>query len=280
MILGFPAPKHAWQTAQLWCAASGLRYRFAMTPPDLLTLHGRRALITGASKGIGRGLATMFAAHGADIVAVARDDTGLAEAAREVEAVGRACHTVRADLSDMDEVARVAAEAGEVHILVNNAGVSFPQSALETSLESWERTFAVNVRAAFFLAQAFGRPMLDRAWGRIINISSQSGLVALEDHAAYCASKGALEMMSKTMALEWAAGGVTVNCVAPTVIATPMAESAFPTPEAKAKMLRRIPVGRFGEVFEVAAAALFLASDAAAMITGETLKVDGGWTVQ
>lgn len=248
--------------------------------PDLLALHGKRALITGASKGIGRGLVSAFAAQGADIVAVARDEEGLAEAQREIEAVGQGCHTIRADLVDMTEIARVAAEAGEVHILVNNAGVSYPESALETSLEHWEKTFAVNVRAAFFLAQALGRPMLARGWGRVVNISSQSGLVALKHHAAYCASKGALEMMSKTLALEWAARGVTVNCVAPTVINTPMADMAFPTPEAKAGMLSRIPVGRFGEVHEVAAAVLFLASDAAAMITGETLKVDGGWTVQ
>ena len=253
-----------------------------MNTADLLDVSGKQVLITGASRGIGRGLVSAFAAHGADVVAVARDETELAEVKREVEGAGRTCHVIPADLSDIDEVQRVGAEADalEVHILINNAGVSFPESALETSLENWERTFAVNVRAAFFLAQAFGRPMLERGWGRVINISSQSGLVALEDHAAYCASKGALEMMSKTLALEWAARGVTVNCVAPTVISTPMAETAFPTPEAKAEMLRRIPVGRFGEVHEVAAAALFLASSAAAMITGETLKIDGGWTVQ
>lgn len=248
--------------------------------PNLLALHGKRALITGASKGIGRGIVTAFAAQGSDIIAVARDQPGLAEVKREVEAAGQSCQVIHADLADMAEVAQVATEAGEVHILVNNAGVSFPESALDTSLERWEKTFAVNVRAAFFLAQAFGEPMLARGWGRVINISSQAGLIALEDHAAYCASKGALEMMSKTLALEWAPRGVTVNCVAPTVINTPMAEMAFPTPEAKARMLNRIPVGRFGEVHEVAAAVLFLASDVAGMITGETLKVDGGWTVQ
>ena len=246
-----------------------------------MDLSGKRALITGSSKGIGRGLTAAFAKHGADIVAVARDEQELAEVKRDVEGVGRTCQVIRADLTVMDEVQRVAAEAeGEVHILVNNAGVSFPEPALKTGLENWDKTFAVNVRAAFFLAQAFGEAMLARGWGRIINISSQSGLVALENHVAYCASKGAMEMMGKTLALEWAARGVTVNCIAPTVINTPMAETAFPTPEAKAAMLRRIPVGRFGEVHEVAAAALFLASDAAGMITGDTLKLDGGWTAQ
>lgn len=251
-------------------------------PHNLLALHGKRALITGASKGIGRGLVTAFAAQGADIVAVARDEEGLGTVKREVEAMGRACEILRADLAEMPDVARLGkqADALEIHILVNNAGVSCPQTALETSLDAWEKTFAVNVRAAFFLAQAFGKPMLERGWGRIVNISSQAGLIALEDHAAYCASKGALEMMSKVLALEWATRGVTVNCVAPTVIATPMADMAFPTPEAKGKMLSRIPVGRFGEVHEVAAAALFLASESAAMITGDTIKIDGGWTAQ
>ncbi len=245
-------------------------------------LSGKRVMITGASKGIGRGLASAFAAQGTDIVAVARDETGLAEVVREVEEAGQSCQVIHADLSDMADVQRVAAEAETlaVHILVNNAGVSYPQSALEASLENWEKTFSVNVRAAFFLAQAFGKPMVERGWGRIVNMSSQAGLIALEDHVAYCASKGALEMMSKTLALEWAPAGVTVNCVAPTVISTPMAAMAFPTPEAQEKMLRRIPVGRFGEIEEVAAAVLFLASDAAGMITGDTLKVDGGWTVQ
>ena len=245
-------------------------------------LYGKRVLITGASKGIGRGLASAFAAQGAEIVAVARDETGLAAVEREVEEAGSSCRVIHADLSDMADVEQVAAEAEtlDVHILVNNAGVSYPQSVLEANLENWEKTFAVNVRAAFFLAQAFGKAMVERGWGRIINMSSQAGLIALEDHVAYCASKGALEMMSKTLALEWAPAGVTVNCVAPTVISTPMAAMAFPTEEARNNMLRRIPVGRFGEVEEVAAAVLFLASDAAGMITGDTLKIDGGWTVQ
>lgn len=249
---------------------------------NLLELNGKRALVTGASKGIGRGLVSAFAAQGADIVAVARDAAALSELEHEVSSLGRSCAVIEADLGTVTGVESLAARAADldIHILVNNAGVSFPERALETSLEHWERTFALNVRAAFFLAQAFGRPMLARGWGRIVNISSQAGLIALEDHAAYCASKGALEMMSKVLALEWAPQGVTVNCVAPTVIDTPMAKMAFPTPEARAKMLSRIPVGRFGNVEEVAAAALFLASEAAAMITGDTLKVDGGWTAQ
>jgi NAD(P)-dependent dehydrogenase (short-subunit alcohol dehydrogenase family) len=122
--------------------------------------------------------------------------------------------------------------------------------------------------------------MRERGWGRVINISSQAAHVALEDHVAYCASKGALEMASKVMAVEWASWGITVNCVAPTVISTPMADQVFSTPEARNRMLSRIPVGRFGSVEEVIAAVAYLASDAAAMVTGSSLRIDGGWTAQ
>ena len=167
-----------------------------------------------------------------------------------------------------------------IDILVNNAGVSHPESGLETQESNWDHTFAINSKALFFMSQGLVKPMLKQKWGRIINISSQAGSIALEDHAAYCASKGAVEMVSKVMALEWSPRGVTVNCIAPTVINTPMAEMAFPTAKAKQKMLDKIPVGRFGEVDEVAAAVLFLASDGAAMITGDTIKIDGGWTAQ
>nr|MDQ3398579.1 SDR family oxidoreductase [Deinococcota bacterium] len=137
-----------------------------------------------------------------------------------------------------------------------------------------------NVRAAYLLAQTLAPGMIARGWGRVVNVSSQSALVALPDHLAYCASKGALEMMSKVMALEWAPKGLTVNCIAPTVINTPMAAMAFPSEEDKARMLAQIPVGRFGEVEEVARLACFLASQDAAMITGDTIRLDGGWTLR
>ena len=246
---------------------------------------GKTVLITGASKGIGRGIAGAFANANATLILSARSQDALNELAETLRTqTGCNVTTIRADLSQTTDVTALAKQALSTHkrvdILVNNAGVSYPESALETTLESWEQTFAINTRAVFFLSQQLVTPMLEFGWGRIVNVSSQAGLIALKDHAAYCASKGALEMLSKVMALEWAAKGVTVNCIAPTVINTPMAEMAFPTPESKAFMLERIPVGRFGEVADVAAAALFLASEQAGMITGDTIKVDGGWTIQ
>ena len=244
----------------------------------------KKALVTGASKGIGRAIALELAKNGVDVAIVARTGPELETLEHEIRALGRECLRLEADLSQHSEVVTVAERALRtwpvIDILVNNAGVSHPESALETQETNWDHTFAVNTKALFFLSQALAKPMLEQHWGRVVNISSQSGLVALEDHAAYCASKGAVEMVSKVLALEWAPRGVTVNCVAPTVIATPMAAMAFPTPEAKQKMLSRIPVGRFGEVDEVAAVVLFLISDGAAMITGDTIKLDGGWTVQ
>ena len=244
----------------------------------------KKALVTGASKGIGRAIALALPKNGMDVAIVARTGPELETLESEIRALGRECLRLEADLSQHVEVVEVAKRALQawptIDILVNNAGVSHPESALETQEASWDHTFAVNTKALFFLSQALAKPMLEQNWGRVVNISSQSGLVALEDHAAYCASKGAVEMVSKVLALEWAPRGVTVNCVAPTVINTPMAAMAFPTPEAKQKMLSRIPVGRFGEVNEVAAVVLFLVSDGAAMITGDTIKLDGGWTVQ
>lgn len=251
---------------------------------DFFNVAGKIVVVTGASKGIGRGIALEFAGRGAEIVAIARQSDALDALQREIEEAGGRCVDVGADLAT-DEgceraISEVLAARSDVHILVNSAGVSFPERATDTTLEHWDRTFAVNVRALFVLTQAFGRGMVERGWGRIIHISSQAGLVAIENHAAYGASKGAVEMLSKVLALEWAPHGVTVNCIAPTVIDTAMAKTAFPTEEARRKMLDRIPVGRFGTVDEVAAAALFLASERAAMITGDTLRVDGGWTVQ
>ncbi|CAN5853914.1 D-threitol dehydrogenase [soil metagenome] len=244
----------------------------------------KKALVTGASKGIGRAIVLELAKNGLDVAIVARSRPELEALQAEIRGLGRDCLVLEADLSQHAEVVGVAERALQawpvIDILVNNAGVSHPESALETQEASWDHTFAVNAKALFFLSQALAKPMLTQGWGRVVNISSQAGLVALEDHAAYCASKGAVEMVSKVLALEWAPRGVTVNCIAPTVINTPMAEMAFPTAEAKQKMLSRIPVGRFGEVNEVAAVVLFLVSDGAAMITGDTIKLDGGWTVQ
>ncbi len=250
----------------------------------MFDLKGKKALVTGASKGIGRAIALSLAEQGVDLVVTARSEAELTSLTDDITSKGVGCSYITADLADHDDVVRLAQQALAIHptidILVNNAGVSHPESATTTQEASWNHTFDVNVKALFFFSQQLVKPMIAQNYGRIVNISSQAGLIALHDHAAYCASKGAVEMVSKVMALEWAPHGITVNCIAPTVINTPMAEMAFPTPESKQSMLSRIPVGRFGEPSEVAAAVLFLASSEAGMITGDTIKLDGGWTAQ
>jgi NAD(P)-dependent dehydrogenase (short-subunit alcohol dehydrogenase family) len=243
----------------------------------------RTALVTGASRGIGSAVARALAKAGADLVVSGRDSRLLSEVAAEVRSEGREVLAIPAELLRLSEVDRLAREALEwrrIDIQVNCAGVSHLEPAAEAGEENWDHTFDVNVKAAFFLTQRLIAGMRRNGWGRVINISSQAAHVALEDHAAYCGSKGALEMMSKVMAVEWAPWGITVNCIAPTVISTPMAEQVFSTPEAKNRMLSRIPVGRFGTVEEVAAAVLYLSSDGASMVTGTSLRVDGGWTAQ
>jgi NAD(P)-dependent dehydrogenase (short-subunit alcohol dehydrogenase family) len=244
---------------------------------------GRTALVTGASRGIGEAIALALAEVGAEVALSGRDERQLERVAGGVRERGREALVLAAELERPAEVERLASEAlawRPVDILVNCAGVSHPESAAEVTLESWRHTFDVNVRAAFFLSQRMAAEMRPRGRGRIINVTSQAAHVALPDHAAYCASKGALEMASKVMAIEWAPWGITVNCVAPTVISTPMAEKVFATPEAKERMLSQIPVGRFGTVAEVAAGVVYLASDEAAMVTGTSLRIDGGWTAR
>lgn len=243
-------------------------------------LTGRTALVTGASRGIGAATAAALADAGAELILTGRAERELQAVAEPLGASGREVRVLPADLSDREELHRLADAAGDVDVLVNNAGVSFPEPALEADEAHWDATLAVNATAAFVLSQRLGAGMVRRGWGRILNVTSQAAVVGLENHAAYCASKWAVEGLTRVLAIEWAARGVTVNCVAPTVVNTAMARMAFDTPEKRDGMLRRIPAGRFAEVDEVASAILYLASDGAAMINGDTLRVDGGWTAQ
>ncbi|NIM05311.1 MAG: SDR family oxidoreductase, partial [Armatimonadetes bacterium] len=167
-----------------------------------------------------------------------------------------------------------------IHILVNNAGISLPESAAETTLEHWDLTLDVNLRAPFLLSQLIGRHMIEQGGGKIINMSSQAGEVALADHAAYCASKAGLILLTKVLAVEWGPHNIKVNAVAPTVILTPMAEKAWADERKRQAMLAKIPLGRFGRPVDVSGAVLFLASPASDLITGEVLTVDGGYTAQ
>lgn len=246
------------------------------------SLTGRKALVTGASKGIGNEICRVLADAGADIVAVARDRAGLLEVKNAVEALGRRCLVIEADLATVDgprSAARAALEAWDaIDILVNNAGITAIESILEAKVESWDRIMAVNLRAPFLLAQALAPGMIERRAGKIVNVSSQTSDVALDNHAAYMASKSGLNALTKAMTVEWAKYNIQSNAVCPTVIMTPMGEMVWGDPKIGEPMRAKIPLGRFGKVVEIADLVLFLASPASDLITGQTIFADGGYT--
>jgi NAD(P)-dependent dehydrogenase (short-subunit alcohol dehydrogenase family) len=249
-----------------------------------IDLSGRRAVVTGAGKGIGREICLELARAGAAVCAVSRTESDLKSLGEEIEALGARYGYCVAGVGgpvEAERIASVAEEAlGGVNLLVNNAGVSYPAPAEAVTEVEWDAMFDTNVKGAFFLSQAIGKRMLARGGGRIINVTSQAGLVALQDHAAYCASKAALGMITKLLAVEWGPHGITVNAVAPTVILTPMGERVWGDPEKARPMLAKIPIGRFGRPPEVSAVVAFLASDMASLMNGEVLALDGGYTAQ
>jgi NAD(P)-dependent dehydrogenase (short-subunit alcohol dehydrogenase family) len=252
--------------------------------PLAIDLSGRVAVVTGAGKGIGREVALQLARAGAAVFAVSRTEAELWSLGEEVRALGARYGYLVAELTGAaaaEHVARTAEELlGPVDVLVNNAGVAVTAPAAELTEDQWDATMATNLRGAFFMAQAVGRGMLARGRGRIVNVTSQAALGGLPDHAAYCASKAGLTLVTKVLAVEWGPRGVTCNAVAPTVILTPMGERVWGDPAKGGPMLAKIPLGRFGVPADVASAVLFLASDLAGMINGETISVDGGYSAQ
>lgn len=242
-------------------------------------VEGRVAIVTGAASGIGLAVAGMLAERGARIVGVDR-----AESVREAVAglPGGAHHAIVADLTAPDAASGVVEEAvaaaGGVDILVNSAGLARLAPALELSAADWDLTIAVNLTACFRMAQAAGRVMTAAGYGRIVTIASQAALIALDQHVAYSASKAGILGMTKVLAREWAPSGVTVNAISPTVVATPLAEQAW-AGEAGVAMRRLIPVGRFAQPEEIAGLIAYLVGEEAAMITGENVVIDGGYSV-
>jgi NAD(P)-dependent dehydrogenase (short-subunit alcohol dehydrogenase family) len=242
-------------------------------------LDGKVALVTGASRGIGRGVATALARAGAKVAVAARDEAELATLASEIGALVAPLdvHSVASIRSCVD---RVASELGSVDILVNNAGLGANHPALDVTEADFDEMMAVNLKGLFFCCQAAARHMLARGYGRIVNMSSQASLVGIRDHAVYCASKGGVNQLTRVLALEWSARGVTVNAVAPTFIYTPGTKERLDQPSFRDAVLARIPAGRVGTIDDVAAAVIYLASEAAGLVTGTVLPVDGGWTAQ
>lgn len=249
---------------------------------ERFSLQGRTALITGASKGIGFEICRVFADAGADVVATARDKEGLQKVAAAVAEYGRQCHTYSCELADPQAITtlcdQVRNDVGHIDILVNNAGIARVAPAQELSLDDWDTTMAVNLRAPFLLAQQFAPAMRERQWGKIINISSQAGVIALDDHVAYSASKAALNAMTRGLMVEWAKYNIQVNSICPTIILTEMGKKVWGQEEKGGPMLAKTPLGRFGETIEVADMALYLASSASGLVNGETLMIEGGFS--
>ncbi|MFK7856666.1 MAG: SDR family NAD(P)-dependent oxidoreductase [Granulosicoccus sp.] len=249
---------------------------------ERFSLNKRTALVTGASKGIGLEICAVLADAGADIVAVARDADGLAAVQASVSNAGRQCLTLEADLSTIEGPREAAKQAlahhGVIDILVNNAGIAITKPILDTTVEDWDSIFAVNLRAAFLFAQALGPKMIEQQRGKIINISSQTGVVALDDHCAYASSKNGLNALTKSITCEWAKHNIQCNAVCPTVILTPMGEQVWGEPAKGDPMKAKIPAGRFGKPVEVADLVLYLASAASDMVNGDTIMLDGGFT--
>ena len=257
-----------------------LERSIAVSNPDKISLKGKTAFITGASKGIGKAITSTFADAGASLALTARNEAELKTVAQDARLRGVSVWTRTAELADETAVSALAeaalADLDRIDILVNNAGLTIPQSILDLDMESWHTTFNVDLIAPLLLAKAFAPGMIERGSGKIVNISSRAALGALEEHAAYSSAKAGLNMLTRAMALEFAPHGIQVNCIAPTVILTPMADAVWtPGPRTDAK-LARIPTGRFGEACEVADVALFLASSLADYVNGTIIPVDGG----
>lgn len=242
-------------------------------PQVRFDFQGQRALVTGAGKGIGREIVATLTRCGAEVVAVSRSRADLDSLSSQTGCLGLA-----ADLESAGEARHAAEQAGDIDLLVNNAGVSLLQPVLEVTPEMFDRTMAVNVRAALIVGQVVARGLVRRDRpGSIVNVSSQSSSVGLPDHAAYCASKGALDQLTRVMAIELGPRGIRVNAVNPTVTLTPMGRAAWGDAAKSGPMLARNPLGRFAQPEDVALAVAFLLSSAAAMINGVTLPVDGGF---
>ena len=245
-----------------------------------IDLSGKVAFVSGASKGIGVAIAEALADAGADLALTARDEAGLEATAESARSRGVKAWTHTAELADPDELRSLGdaalAEFGKVDILINNAGLTHPQTVLDVGLYEWHNTLNVNLLAPLLLAQCFAPGMIERRSGKIVNITSRAGLGALEEHAAYSASKAGLQLLTMTMAVEFGPHNVQTNAIAPTVIATPMAEAVWtPGPRTDFK-LAGVPMARFGKPREVAEVALFLAAPLSDYVNGVVLPVDGG----
>jgi len=252
---------------------------------DLFRLDERVAVVTGAGQGLGRGTALALAEAGADVVVADINAQTGAAVAEEIRALGRRAISVVVDVSRMEQVRALVdqtlAAFGKADILVNNAGISAHEPSAELSLADWQRVMDVNITGVFLCSQLFGREMLKRGYGKIINISSMSGLIVNRDvpQAPYYASKAGVIMLTKALAAEWAPRGVNVNAIAPGYMRTPLNEGFLADPARAAQWIDTTPMRRVGEPRDLGGAVVYLASDASSFVTGHVLVVDGGFTL-
>jgi NAD(P)-dependent dehydrogenase (short-subunit alcohol dehydrogenase family) len=248
------------------------------------SIQNKTAIITGASKGLGRGIAKALAAAGAKVAVTARNREELEELVSEIHAEGGTAKAFYLDVREVTQIGNVFQQVadyyGSLDIVVNNAGLGDAKLAEEVTEQFWDEMMDVNLKGVFFCCQAAGRIMLKQGYGKIINMSSQLSVVGAPEASVYSASKGGVNQLTKTLALEWSSRGVNINAVGPTFIYTPGTAARLDTPEIKQDIISRIPIGRTGSINDVAGAVIFLASPASDMITGTLLLVDGGWTAQ
>ena len=248
-------------------------------------LDGRTALVTGAGRGIGRASAIALAHAGAEVWLAARTPSDLDAAAAEINAAGGRAHVMVCDVTDAVAVNRAIAALPSLDVLVNNAGMNIPQQFVDVSEDNLDRVLNLNIRAMFITAQAAVKKMLETSarksrGGSVINITSQMGHVGAPTRTVYCLTKHAIEGFTKALAVELAPQNIRVNSIAPTFLETPMTAPMFARPEFAKWVMDRIPLGRLGQLDEVAASVVYVASDAASLMTGASLVIDGGWTAQ
>ena len=247
-------------------------------------LNGQVALVTGAARGLGRAISLALANAGADVALGLRELKSGYTLTTEIERLNRHVVPLQMDVTSLDQIRRAVDDAvahfGHLDILINNAGLGPSNLAENVREEDFDLTLAVNLKGTFFASQAAGRVMKRQKYGRIINLSSQAGFVALPTESVYCITKAAISHLTKCLAVEWGQHNITVNAIAPTFIRTAGTEDALADESFRADVLSRIPLGRIGEPIDVTGAVVFLASKAASLITGETILIDGGWTAR
>src|SRR5262245_30386456 len=255
--------------------------RIEFPPIPTFRLDGKRALITGAGRGIGLAAAGALADAGAHVTLAARTESEIERAAQAIRARGQKAEALVLDVTDLAAVQAAVARAEPFHILVNNAGTNRPKMLLDVTIEDFDAIMGLNVRAAYFVAQAVARRLVEaKQPGSIINVSSQMGHVGAARRTVYCASKHAMEGFTKAMAVELAPHGIRVNSLGPTFLETPLTRPFFENAAFKAEVLSKIKLGRLGQLADITGAIVFLASDASALMTGSALLVDGGWTAE